>query len=175
MSSESTKYWFAIRVRLFHELKTKANLEKMGIECFVPIRNEVRIWHDRRVIKDRVLSPQLIFVHTTEKERIEVLKLSATLYCICMPGKSVPVRIPDAQMQAFIFFVTNANNQAISFTEEPLKEGDKVRIISGPLTGLEGIIAQSKGHRYFAIKVDLLGCAIMEIENDMIEKIKDKP
>ena len=61
----------------------------------------------------------------------------------------------------------------MAFTEEPLKEGDRVRIISGALIGLEGIIAQSKGKSYFAIKVDLLGCAIMEIENDMIEKIID--
>lgn len=172
MSTGLPKYWFAIRVRLFHELKTRDNLEKMGIECFVPIHSEVRIWHDRRVIKDRVLTPQLIFIYATEKERIEVLKMSATLYTVCIPGKSVPARIPDSQMQAFIFFVTNANQQ-IAFTEEPLREGDRVRIITGALTGLEGIIAHGKGKNYFAIKVDLLGCAIMEIENTMIEKIKD--
>lgn len=172
MSAELPKYWFAIRVRLFHELKTRDNLKKMGIECFVPVHSEVRIWHDRRVIKDRVLTPQLIFIHATEKERIEVLKLSATLYTICIPGKSVPARIPEVQMEAFIFFVTNANQQ-VAFTEEPLKEGDRVRIIAGALTGLEGIIAYGKGKHYFALKVDLLGCAIMEIEDGMIEKITD--
>lgn len=172
MSTELPKYWFAIRVRLFHELKTRDNLEKMGIECFVPTHSEVRIWHDRRVIKDCVLTPQLIFIHATERERIEVLKMNATLYTVCVPGKSAPARIPDSQMQAFIFFVTNAN-LPVAFTEEPLKEGDRVRIIGGVLTGLEGIIAHDKGKNYFAIKVDLLGCAIMEIEDNMIERIKD--
>ena len=91
---------------------------------------------------------------------------------MCVPGKSIPARIPEVQMEAFIFFVTNAN-QEISFTEEPLKAGDRVRITEGPLTGLEGVIAQSKGKHYFAIKVDLLGCAIMEIDNDALEKIID--
>lgn len=172
MEKELPSYWFAIRVKLFHELKTRDLLEKMGIKCFVPVHSEVRVWHDRRVIKDRVLTPQLIFIYATEKERIETLKLSAVRYCMCVPGKSVPARIPNAQMEAFMFFVTNANQQ-VAFTEEPLKEGDRVRIISGALIGLEGIIAQSKGKSYFAIKVDLLGCAIMEIENDMIEKIID--
>ena len=80
MSTGLPKYWFAIRVRLFHELKTRDNLEKMGIECFVPIHSEVRIWHDRRVIKDRVLTPQLIFIHATEKERIETLSLSFSTF-----------------------------------------------------------------------------------------------
>lgn len=172
MDKELPRYWFAIRVKLFHELKTRDLLDKMGIRCFVPVHSEVRVWHDRRVIKDRVLTPQLIFIYATEKERIETLKLSAARYCMCVPGKSVPARIPNAQMEAFMFFVTNANQQ-VAFTEEPLKEGDRVRIISGALIGLEGIIAQSKGKSYFAIKVDLLGCAIMEIENDMIEKIID--
>jgi transcription antitermination factor NusG len=172
MSTELAKHWFAIRVRLFHELKTRENLGKMGIECFVPVRSELRIWHDRRIIKDRVLTPQLIFIHATEKERIEVLKLGSVLYTICTPGKSLPARIPDVQMQTFIFFVTNANRE-VCFTEEPLREGDHVRIIAGALEGLEGIIAYNKGKHYFAVKVDLLGCAIMEIENDMIEKIAD--
>ena len=173
MSTETPKYWFAIRVRLFHELKMRDNLQKMGIECFVPTRSEVRVWHDRRVIKERVLTPQLIFVYATEKERIEVLQLGSALFTVCTPGKSIPAHIPDKQMKDFIFFITNANAQYIAFTEEPLKEGDRVRIIDGALTGLEGIIAHGKGKRYFAVKVDLLGCAIMEIEDCMIEKIAD--
>lgn len=165
------KYWFAIRVRLFHELKMRDNLQKIGIKCFVPTRREVRVWHDRRVIKERILTPQLIFVYATETERLEALSMSSSLFCVCTPGKSSPARIPDSEMETFIFFVTNANNQQIAFTEESLKEGDHVRITSGALVGLEGFITHSKNKRYFAIKVDLLGCAIMEIEDSMIEKI----
>lgn len=172
MNTEEQRFWFAMRVRLFHELKTRDKLEKMGIKCFVPVHSEVRVWHDRRVIKDRVLTPQLIFIHATEKERIEALGLSAVLSTICTPGKSIPAHIPNAQMDAFMFFITNANQQ-VSFTDEPLRAGDRVRIITGALTGLEGIIAHNKGKHYFAIKVDLLGSAIMEIEEDMIERLKD--
>lgn len=169
--SSTQRHWFAIRVRLFHELKMRDKLQKMGIECFVPTRSELRIWHDRRVIKDRVLTPQLIFVRATEAERLEVLSLGSALFCVCIPGKSIPARIPDTQMDAFIFFVTNANDKEIAFIEEPLREGDHVRIINGTLTGLEGIITHSKGKHYFAVKVDLLGCAIMEIEESMIKRI----
>ena len=171
MSTATPRYWFAIRVKLFHELKTRDNLQKMGIECFVPTSKEVRVWHDRRVIKDRVLTPQLIFIHATEEERIEVLQLSSVRFTVCIPGKSIPARIPDKQMNDFIFFITNANNQEIAFLETPLREGDRVRITEGTLTGLEGIIVHNRGKRYFAIKVELLGCAIMELEETMIEKI----
>ena len=78
METESQRHWFAIRVKLCEELKTRDNLEKMGIRCFLPTRKELRVWHDRRVIKDRVLTPQLIFVYATEKERIEVLGAGET-------------------------------------------------------------------------------------------------
>ena len=170
MLAESPRSWFAIRVRLFHELKTKAKLEKMGVECFVPVRKELRVWHDRRVVKERVLTPQLIFVYATEDERIEALRLSAALYCVCVPGKSIPARIPDTQMQSFIFFVTNANND-VDFTETPLREGDRVRIVDGALAGLQGVVVNNKGKHFFALKVDMLGCAIMEIEEELIEKL----
>lgn len=172
MEKESPRHWFAIRVKLFHELKTRDNLKKMGIQCFVPTRRELRVLHDRRKYVDRVLTPQMIFVHATEEERIETLRLSASRYCICVPGKSVPARIPEAQMDAFIFFITNAN-QEIEFTEQPLKQGDRVRITAGTLTGLEGDIVYNKGKHYFAIRVDLLGCAIMEIDEDSLEKIAE--
>ena len=170
MDKEAQRHWFAIRVKLNHERKTKENLEKMGIKSFVPTRRELRVLRDRSVFKERVLTPQLIFVYATERERIEALSLSASRYCMCEPGKSVPARIPESQMEAFIFFITNANEQ-VEFTAEPLRQGDRVRIISGTLTGLEGVIVQSKGKHYFAIKVDMLGCAIMEIDDTMIEKI----
>ena len=173
MLAESPRSWFAIRVRLFHELKTKEKLEKMGVECFVPVRKELRVWHDRRVVKERVLTPQLIFVYATEKERIEALRLSAALFCVCEPGKSVPARIPDTQMQAFIFFITNANKD-IHFTETPLREGDRVRIVEGALTGLQGVVVSTKGKHFFALKVDMLGSAIMEIEEEQIEKIVEE-
>ena len=173
METESQRHWFAIRVKLYHELKTKSNLEKMGIRSFVPIRTEIREWHDRRVKRDRVLTPQLIFVYATEQERIEALSLSASRYCMCVPGKSIPAIIPESQMEDFIFFITNAN-QEIDFTEEPLKAGDRVRITDGALTGLEGVIVQSKGKHYFAIKVDLLGCAIMETDDNIIEKVTEE-
>ena len=77
----------------------------------------------------------------------------------------------DAGRQKGFAQTGTANEQQIAFTEEPLKEGDHVRIIEGTLTGLEGIIVHNKNKRYFAIKVDLLGCAIMEIEDTMIQKI----
>ena len=162
-----------MRVRLYHEMKTREKLQKMGIECFVPTRWEVREWHDRRVTRERVLTPQLIFIHATEQERIEALQLSSVIFTVCQPGKSLPAHIPDKQMNTFIFFITNANDKQIAFIEEPLKEGDHVRITDGVLAGLEGIIVHNKGKRYFAIKVELLGCAIMEIEDAMIEKIAE--
>ena len=173
MLAESPRSWYAIRVRLFHELKTKEKLEKMGVECFVPVRKELRVWHDRRVIKERVLTPQLIFLYATEEERIEALRLSAALFCVCVPGKSIPARIPEAQMQAFIFFITNANKE-VDFTETPLREGDRVCIGGGALAGLQGVVVNNKGKHFFALKVEMLGCAIMEIEEEQIEKIGEE-
>lgn len=159
------KYWFAIYVRLFHELKVRQQLEAMGIRCFVPVRREMRIWHDRRVMKERVLTPQLIFVQATEQERRQVLSLSCVSHTLCTPGTHLPARIPNLQMEHFVFFIEQSLSP-VNFVTTPLVKGDAVRIVSGPLAGLQGIVVDIKKKKYFAIRIDILGCAIMEITGE---------
>ena len=42
------KQWLAVYVRLYHEKKTSARLNTMGIENFLPIQEEIHQWSDRR-------------------------------------------------------------------------------------------------------------------------------
>ncbi|WP_369678142.1 transcription termination/antitermination NusG family protein, partial [Bacteroides sp. CAG:189] len=42
------KSWLAAYVRLHHEKKTRDRLTAMGIECFLPVQEEIHQWSDRR-------------------------------------------------------------------------------------------------------------------------------
>lgn len=54
-----------------------------------------------------------------------------------------------------------------------IKEGQKCRVLAGPLIGLEGIVVRAGGGVRLVLQVDMLGqAASVEIASDMIEKVE---
>ena len=45
-----SKRWYVALVRMHHEKKVAERLDKMGIENFVPVQQEVHQWSDRRKV-----------------------------------------------------------------------------------------------------------------------------
>jgi transcription antitermination factor NusG len=53
-----------------------------------------------------------------------------------------------------------------------IKEGQKCRVMAGPLLGLEGVVATTRGATRLVLQVDMLGqAASVEIDVDMIEPV----
>ena len=71
-----SKRWYVAMVRMHHEKKVAERLDKMGIENFVPVQQEIHQWSDRRKKVEAVLLPMMVFVHVDPKERMEVLSFS---------------------------------------------------------------------------------------------------
>ena len=105
------KSWLAAYVRLHHEKKTRDRLTAMGIECFLPIQEEIHQWSDRRKKVERVVIPMMIFVRVSDEERGLPLTLSAISRYMVLRGESVPAVIPDRQMEKFKFM--------LDYSEEP--------------------------------------------------------
>ena len=131
-----SKRWYVALVRMHHEKKVAERLDKMGIENFVPVQQEVHQWSDRRKVVESVLLPMMVFVHADPKERKEVLSFSTVSRYMVMRGESSPTIIPDEQMARFRFML-DYSEEAISMNSAPLARGEKVRVIKGPLTGLD--------------------------------------
>lgn len=131
------KQWLAVYVRLYHEKKTSARLNTMGIENFLPIQEEIHQWSDRRKKISRVLIPMIVFVHVDALERKKVLELYSVNRYMVNRGESVPLVIPDEQMERFRFML-DYSDSAISLNDPSLIPGEKVRVIKGPLSGLKG-------------------------------------
>lgn len=54
--------------------------------------------------------------------------------------------IPNKQMEDFMFLL-DFSPESIELVNKNLKHGDRVRVIKGPLTGLEGELLRIKGHK----------------------------
>lgn len=167
-----SKRWLVALVRISHEKKTSERLTKMGIENFLPVQQEVHQWSDRRKVVERVLLPMMIFVHVDLLEQKEVLTLSSITRYMVLRGESTPAVIPDEQMQRFKFML-DYSDETISMSTSPLSPGEKIRVIKGPLSGLQGELVNVNGKAKVAVRLTMLGCACVDMPIGCIEPIKN--
>lgn len=165
------KQWLAVYVRLYHEKKTSARLDAMGIENFLPIQEEIHQWSDRRKKISRVLIPTIVFVRVAASERKKVLELYSVNRYMANRGESVPLVIPDDQMERFRFML-DYSDSAVSVNSHSLIPGEEVRVIKGPLSGLKGELVTVDGKTKVAVRIAALGFACVEMPVGFIEKLK---
>lgn len=169
------KSWLIAYVRLHHEKKTRDRLAAMGIECFLPIQEEIHQWCDRRKKVERVVIPMMIFVCVSAQERPLPLTLSAISRYMVLRGESTPAVIPDGQMEKFRFML-DYSEEAVEMCTTPLAPGEWVRVAKGPLAGLEGELVTVDGRSKVAVRLNMLGCAQVDMPVGFVERIKkEKP
>lgn len=166
-----SRCWHVAMVRMLHEKRVAECLTKMGIECFVPVQQEVHQWSDRRKMVDVVLLPMMVFVHVNPKERLEVLSFSTVSRYMVLRGEQNPAVIPDEQMARFRFML-DYSGEAVCMNSVPMARGEKVRVIKGPLSGLEGEFVMMDGKSKIAVRLNMLGCACVDMSIGYVEPIK---
>ena len=170
---QGEKNWYVGYVRSCQERRVAAALLAAGEECYLPIRKERRKWSDRIKVVDVILLRGMIFIHTTESQRIPLLQGIYGLYAF-MADKSthLPVVVPDEQMQAFMFMVDRSSRPVIVTTAH-YAVGDRVRICQGSMEGLEGELIRIGNSHRLVIRLQNLGCAMVEIDVADVEKKKE--
>ena len=166
----SKKRWLAAYVKMHHERKVRDRLAQLGITHFLPVQEEVRQWSDRRKKVERVLIPMMIFVQVDADEQRTVIELPSVLRYLVLRGERVPAEIPQGQMDRFRFMVDYSDSPVL-FDTGDLQPGEKVRVIKGSLTGLEGELILVDGKSTIALRIWQLGCATVEMCRSMVEKI----
>jgi len=164
------KIWFPMRVTYQREMKVKAELERLGIECFVPMR--YKLIDGDMDNPHRELVPainNLIFVHSTQ-ERISYLKLSnETLeplrYMIDQTAQQphTIMTVADRQMENFMRVASRTDDSVLFLDEETVvgKEGKRVEIMGGAFEGVTGVVRRVK--RCKRVVVELEGIASVAI------------
>lgn len=145
--------WYAIQIRTRLENKAAVQLERKGVETFLPVTREVHRWSDRRQVIELPLFPGYAFVRVSlvTDSRLEVLQTTGVISFVCQAGRAAPV--PDKQLED----LRTLQAQKIACATHPfLKAGQRVRIRSGCLEGLEGILVVQKSEQCFVISIDAI-------------------
>ena len=168
-TNTAPRQWLVAYVQSCLEKKTAQRLAAMGIECYLPVQSEIRQWSDRRKRVDCLVIPMMIFVHVTPQERPLPLSLQAVSRYMVLRGESTPAVIPDEQMDRFRF-MHDYSPEAVEMCSAPLAPGDAVKVIKGPLAGLEGELITVNGKSKVAVRLDMLGCAHVDVPIGFVEK-----
>ena len=143
--------WWAVYTRHQHEKTVVEHLSANGIETFLPVYQAVRQWKDRKKHLSLPLFPCYVFVRGSFERRVQVLSAPGVFSIVSIAGH--PATIPTTQIDAIRLAVGS------SLRVEPhpfLRCGDWVRIKSGPLADVEGILIRKKGSYRLILSAELL-------------------
>jgi transcription antitermination factor NusG len=145
--------WYAVQTRARHERTVAQRLSDKGVTHFYPTITEIHRWSDRKKIVELPLFSCYLFVRLApnNEELQKVLRIDSVLGFVGTSKLGNP--IPDEQIDAVRILV----NEQLPYSCHPfLKTGQRVRIKSGALDGLEGILLSRKGDRKLIISVDAM-------------------
>lgn len=149
--------WFAIWTRSRHEKLVRDQLEKKSdVDVFLPTIGKWSRWKDRKKKIDWPLFPGYVFARVVADDRVGILKVDGVVQIISNNG--MLSAIPDEEIDS----VRTLVESELAYDPVPLiKEGDMVKVTSGPLKGVIGRLVTKKGaSARLVLSVDLIGQAV---------------
>ena len=143
--------WYALQVWVRKEAVVATQLQGQGFECFLPKYKSVRQWSDRRKELEQPLFPGYLFCRFNYTERRPIVLTPGVLQVVGNGRAGLPVE--DQEIEAIQLAVSSG----IAAQPWPyLEVGERVRVHTGKLTGLEGILVNFKGNHRVILSVTLL-------------------
>ena len=117
--------------------------------------------------------PHLIFIRTDQTTAFSLLNEHGlnVVYLKDLETRHLLI-VPDKQMRDFMFLL-DFSDSTVEVINEELKRGDRVKVIKGPLIGLEGELLRIKGHKRVIVRLEgVVSVATSYIPGSFLEKIK---
>src|ERR1700722_1989765 len=152
VESESD-HWYGLQTRPRHEKIVAHRLAERGVTTFLPLVTEVHRWSDRKKSVELPLFSCYVFAKFVPNrvERLRVLRVEGVFGLAGAQGEGTP--IPHSEIDA----VRSLVETEIPWSSHPfLKIGQRVRIRSGALDGMEGILVSRNGDRSLIISVEAI-------------------
>lgn len=166
----STLPWYAVYTRHQHEKTVARILATKGFEVFLPLFTVVHRWKDRAKQLSLPLFSCYVILRAGPDRRLDVLTTPGVHGFVGPAGR--PAAIPKEEIEA-VRRVVEWRQQVEPYPF--LKYGDWVRIKSGALEGLEGILVRTKSHFRLVLSVELLQKSVaVEVDAWTVERVASR-
>ena len=157
--------WLAAYTTPRHEKSVVRHLEVREVENFLPLYKAVRKWKNGcKVYVEFPIFPNYVFVRVDRKSVSRVLGVPGVL-AFAGSGR-LPQSIPDGEIEWL-------RNELPLRKFEPypyLVLGNRVRIKSGPLAGISGVLTRKNNGLRVVLSIDLIRQSVaVEVGGDEVE------
>lgn len=165
--NDGMKPWYALYTIHQHEKVVAQLLSEKGFEVFLPLYVALRQWADRTKKLTLPLFPCYVFVQGGLDRRLDIVTTAGFRSIVTAAGR--PAVIPHAEIEA----VRQLVESRLQVEPHPfLTRGDRVRVKSGPLEGIEGILVRKKNSSRLVLSVEILQkCVATEVDVWIVERV----
>jgi transcription antitermination factor NusG len=157
--------WYALKVRSGAEASAAQALSVRGFDPYYPMRREARKYSDRVKMVETAIFPGYLFCNFALANKLPVISSSKIDYIVSLDG--APAAIPEEEIE-YLRRVVEVGATATPY----LRAGQEVRVISGPLTGVSGILSADGVTSQLVVSVHLLGRSVaVQIDRHEIEVV----
>jgi len=159
--------WYALHVKPRFEKYVTGQLSGKGYETFLPSYESKRKWSDRVKTLSLPLFPGYVFCRFNVHSRLPVLVTPGVMAVVGV-GKT-PAPIEESEVSA----IRQVIESGLPAQRWPyLNEGEMVRVETGPLEGLTGIVTRLKGRDHLVVSVSLLMRSVsVEIDRESVQPV----
>lgn len=163
----SSQRWFALQVRTRWESSTAVLLSGKGYQTLLPTYKTKKRWSGKLRERNAPLFPGYVFCQFDVQKRLPIL---VTPGVIAIVGRGrIPLAVDEGEIAAIQTVISSG------FQAEPwpyLELGQKIRIESDALEGLEGILINFKGNHRIIVSVSLLRRSVaLEIDRSCVRPL----
>ena len=165
--SDAAKDWFAVFTVPRHEKRVEAHFRLREIENFLPLCQKSRQWKDgSKGTLQLPLFSSYIFVRIGCGGRAPVLRVPGVISIVgCGPR---PLPVPDS----YIHWLQEGLRQGKIEPYPYLAAGTRVRIRSGAMAGMEGVLLRKKNNFRVVLTLEMIMKSVtVEVEMEDIEPV----
>ncbi|WP_158791830.1 UpxY family transcription antiterminator [Granulicella sp. L60] len=160
-------HWYAVYTYPRHEKVVTQQLESKSVEAFLPTFVTESRWKDRRVRIQTPVFPGYVFARIDLRERSKVFTIPGVIRMLSFNGTPAPIE--DSEIEAVRLCVERGITLESCLS---LEVGDRVRVRSGVLQGLEGLVSRCKNDRRLIVPISLINQSVaIEIDVRLLEPL----
>ncbi len=142
--------WYAVQTGVNQERQVTSRLREKDIESFLPEYEVLRRRTDRKVRLHVPLFAGYVFVHIALRDRIQVLEVPRVVRLVGFDHAPVP--IADREIDLLKAGLVHRR----MMPHGDLQLGRRVRVVSGPFEGVEGILLRRRGSMRVVVAIEAI-------------------
>jgi len=166
--NSSIPWWHALYTRHQHEKVVSDSLAGKGFEVYLPQYRSIHQWKDRQKELSLPLFPNYVFIHGGLDRMLNIVSTPGVHAVVSWGGRAA--EIPSDEIET----IRRVVEGPLRVEPHPfLKCGDRVRVKSGPLAGIEGILVRKARGLRLVLTVEILSkSAAVEIEASLVDRVR---